>query len=644
MKFTKAALMILMLSRIGYALDTVPVESFVAHVKYSAVSISPDGTHLAVLVPVDGVKHLVFFDITDIDHVKREKVISPPPGEEIFSTFWINDERVVSETSIITGALEIPRGTGRYLAVNYDGGKKREIWSVAKQGAVAQLIDIAEDDPDHVIISHIGRNRQKPIVERLNVYTGDTRRIGISPLNRGSVLVDHNQTLRFAIGQDDDFSVRAAYKPDPNGDWVVFENPLEGEAWPVGISGDNKTVFVISDASDRMGLHALDLATGEVSPVAIHDQVETNSLLWSLDHKDLIGVEFLPGKPEIRFVNDLHEDRGIWDSLLAAFEGMHVRITSTTRDNSVVIVQTSSDTQPATYYHFDIAKGKVKFLVSARPEIDAQRMATTDSFRIKARDGLEFQLYVTKPQDAGERPMPTIMYIHGGPHGPRDEWSFNPETQLLASRGYTVIQPNYRGSGGFGEFFEETGYLKWYAEMQDDITDATLWAIEEGIADPDRICIYGASYGGFATLAGLTKEPDLYACGFAFVGVYDLEIMRKYGDIHKRKQGRNYLDFALGEDPEDLKARSPINHVSNIKAPLYIAHGKADVRAHVRNFYQLRDRLEEENIPFEQMLVAREGHGFYKMENRVMYANELLRFLDQHIGTGYASTAAVATQ
>jgi dipeptidyl aminopeptidase/acylaminoacyl peptidase len=224
------------------------------------------------------------------------------------------------------------------------------------------------------------------------------------------------------------------------------------------------------------------------------------------------------------------------------------------------------------------------------------------------------------------------MYIHGGPHGPRDVWAFQTETQMLANRGYVVIQPNYRGSGGFGEFFEETGYRKWYGEMQDDITDATMWAIEQGITDEDKVCIYGASYGGYATLAGLTKEPDLYACGFAFVGVYDLELMYKYGDIQERKQGRNVLEDYIGRDEADLKARSPINHVANIKSPLYIAHGKKDIRAHVEHFYALRDRLEQENIPFEQLLVEKEGHGFYKIENRLNYANELLGFLDKHIG------------
>jgi len=627
-----AVLLLILAPALANAAEPIPVEDFMAHPKYRNLQISPDGQHLAVIAPVDGINHLVFLNISDVDRPEQVGVLQPPKGEEVATISWVNNERVIVQTSVVQGALEIPRLTGVIMAVNYDGTKEKVLWNVQKEKTFPQVLDTIEDNDDFIIVSHQGINRQKPIVERLNVYSGRSSRVGVSPLDRGGVLLDDDQNLRFAIGRDDDLEWHAAYRKDVDGDWQIFENPLGGEALPLGMSGDDRTVFLSSDAPNRMGVHALNLETGDVEAVAVHSSVEANSMLWSRDRKELIGVEFLPGLPEVRFVNDLHEDRGTWESLLAAFAGMQVRVTSITKDDSIAVVTTFSDKQPATWYHFDIANSKLQYLVGAYPAIDPAAMAATESHWIKARDGLDFQLYVTRPVDAGEEPQPTIMYIHGGPHGPRDTWSYEPTTQMLANRGYVVIQPNYRGSGGFGESFEETGYRKWYAEMQDDITDATNWAIEQGIADADKVCIYGASYGGYATLAGLTKEPDLYACGFAFVGVYDLELLHKYGDIQDRRQGRNYLDLALGTDKADLKARSPINHISKIKSPLYIAHGKEDIRAHVEGFYQLRDRLEQENIPFEQLLVEKEGHGFYKFENRVNYANELLGFFDKHIG------------
>ena len=636
-RYAGAAVLLALIMHPVFAVETIPVEDFVAHPKYRNLQISPDGRHLAVIAPVDGINHLVFLNIDNIDNPKQVGVLAAPRREEVASVLWVNNERVIAQTSIVQGALELPRLTGRLLAVNLDGSKKVELWSIQKYRTFARVIDTIEDDDNFVIVSHQGMNREKPIVERLNVYSGRSRRIGVSPLNRGSVLLDDDQNLRFAVGRNDDLEVRAAYRKEPNGDWTTFENPLQGEMLPLAMSGDDRTVFMSSDGTDRMGVHAFDLETGEVEPLIIHNRVEANSMLWSRDRKELIGVEFLPGLPEVRFVDERHEDRSTWERLLETFEGMHVRVTSITSDKNIAIVATVSDRQPTTWYRYDISSGKLQYLVSAFPEIDPAAMVRTESHWLKARDGLEFQAYVTRPVDAGDEPLPTIMYIHGGPHGPRDEWAYNAETQMLANRGYAVIQPNYRGSGGFGEFFEETGYRKWYGEMQDDITDATLWAIDQGIADKDRTCIYGASYGGYATLAGLTKEPDLYACGFAFVGVYDLELMYKYGDISERKSGRNFLEDALGRDEADLKARSPINHVANIKSPLYIVHGQQDIRAHIEHFYHLRDRLQKENIPFEQLLVAKEGHGFYKLENRVNYANELLGFLDRHIGSVGAS-------
>ncbi len=638
--FTCAVLTLTLTFDPAIAADEISVEDFVAFPKYRNLQISPDGRHLAVIAPVEGLNHLVFLDITDIDNPVRVGLLAATGDQEISSVVWVNDERVIYETSVIQGALEIPRSTGQLSATNYDGSKRKQLWSIQNNGTFARVIDTIDDDDNYVVISHSGRNRQKPIVERLNVYSGKSNRIGISPLNRGGVLLDNDQNIRFAIGQDDDLEMRAAYRKEPDGPWTTYENPLEGDVIPLRMSNDDHTVFVASDADDRLGVHALDLETGVVDPVAIHTHVEANSLLWSRDGSELIGVEFLPGLPEVRFVNDLHEDRATWEGLLSTFEGMQVRMTSVTSDNNVVIIATTSDQQPTTWYYYDIANSKLQYLVSAYPQIDPELIAPTESHWITARDDLNFQLYVTKPKDAGDAPLPTIMYIHGGPHGPRDEWAYQAETQMLASRGYAVIQPNYRGSGGFGVTFEETGYRKWYNEMQDDITDATNWAIEQGIADEDNICIYGASYGGFATLAGLTKEPDLYACGFAFVGVYDLELMHKRGDIKDRKSGRTFLDAALGTDKADLKARSPINHVANIKAPLYIAHGKEDNRAHIDNFYALRERLDEEGIPYEQLLVEKEGHGFYKQENRIHYANELLGFLDRNIGSASSGSAS----
>ena len=274
-RFTGAfsiVVLLAVLSTPASAADEIPVEDFVAHPKYRNLQISPDGRHLAVIAPVDGINHLVFLDITDIDRPTQVSVLAAPRNEQVSSVDWVNNERVVLQTSVIQGALELPRLTGRIQAVNYDGSKKADLWSIEKNRTFAQVIDTIKDEDDYVIVSHQGIGRQKPIVERLNVYSGRSSRIGVSPLSRGGVLLDDDQNLRFAIGQDDDLELRAAYRKEPGGPWTTFENPLEGEAIPLAMAGDDRTVFVRSNATNRMGVHALDLETGLVEPVAIHDR------------------------------------------------------------------------------------------------------------------------------------------------------------------------------------------------------------------------------------------------------------------------------------------------------------------------------------------------------------------------------------
>lgn len=225
-----------------------------------------------------------------------------------------------------------------------------------------------------------------------------------------------------------------------------------------------------------------------------------------------------------------------------------------------------------------------------------------------------------------------VVMPHGGPHGPYDEWGYDPDVQLLASNGYAVLQVNFRGSGGYGQDFEAMGYQKWGREMQDDITDATLWAINERIADPDRICIAGASYGGYASLMAVVREPDLYQCAIPIAGVYSLPMMRKKGDYRRNRRASNvFLDDYLGRDEDDLIARSPAYHVDQIKADLFFIHGTEDVRVPIDQAEFVRDQLDDAGISYEWM-ERDEGHGFTQLENRRDMYEAILMFLDQHIG------------
>jgi dipeptidyl aminopeptidase/acylaminoacyl peptidase len=256
-------------------------------------------------------------------------------------------------------------------------------------------------------------------------------------------------------------------------------------------------------------------------------------------------------------------------------------------------------------------------------------MRQKEPFRMEARDGTVLNGYITRP--VGNGPHPMVVLPHGGPHNIHNTWHFDRKIQLLANRGYAVLQVNYRGSGGYGVDFETAGFREWGAKMQDDITDATHWAIDKGHADKNRICIYGASYGGYAALMGSVKEPNLYRCAIGFAGVYDLELMLSSADIPRSKSGRAYLSKALGDDREQLRSRSPARHAQAISIPILLIHGKEDWRVDFEHAKRMKAALESNKKSFEWMVLSREGHGVYDEASRREMYERILGFLDKHL-------------
>ena len=248
------------------------------------------------------------------------------------------------------------------------------------------------------------------------------------------------------------------------------------------------------------------------------------------------------------------------------------------------------------------------------------------------RDGKAVYAYLTLPEDA-EGPVPLIMHPHGGPYGPRDSWGYNPEVQMLASRGYGVLQVNFRGSGGYGKDFMYSAYKQWAFEMQDDLTDSVRWAIDSGITEEGRVCIYGASYGGYSALMSAVKEPDLYACTAGYVGVYDLQMMSQKGDIQRRDEGLDYISEAICSTEAECKRGSPLTYIDDLKADVMIIHGAIDQRVPVAHAEALRNALDERDIPYEWLVKRKEGHGFVNVDNREELYGRLLAFFKRNIGS-----------
>jgi dipeptidyl aminopeptidase/acylaminoacyl peptidase len=258
-------------------------------------------------------------------------------------------------------------------------------------------------------------------------------------------------------------------------------------------------------------------------------------------------------------------------------------------------------------------------------------MASTQAMEFTSRDELTLHGYLTLPQGKSKS-VPLIVMPHGGPHGVRDYWGFDWEVQLLANRGYGVLQLNFRGSSGFGREFLESGYGQWGGTMQNDLTDATQALIDQGIADSKRICMFGTSYGGYAALMGAVKEPDLYRCVIGSAGVYNLPMMFKEGDISQSDSGLVYLKQALGQDQNQLKARSPAFNANKIKADILLIHGRKDKRAPIEQVESLTKALDKAGKPYQYFEISNEAHGYYDEANRSNVYSKVLKFLQQHLG------------
>jgi acylaminoacyl-peptidase len=303
----------------------------------------------------------------------------------------------------------------------------------------------------------------------------------------------------------------------------------------------------------------------------------------------------------------------------------------------LAILSVRSANHPVEFYIYDIKNKQLSYLLNASPWLKAEQLAQTQAIFYKSRDGLDIHAILTLPDNKEAKNLPLIMLPHGGPHGPRDYLDYDSDAKVLAQHGYAVLQPNFRGSGGFGRSFLQAGYQNWGTTMIDDMTDGVLHLVKEGIVDQNRVCAYGGSYGGYAALMSAVREPDLYKCTVGFVGVFDLNLMYTDGDIPQRKSGINYLEMAIGRDQQRLDAQSPIKHLDKLKAPVFIIHGKEDQRVPIIHADRLRAELEKRNHPFEWLVKEKEGHGFYKPENNVERWEKMLAFFDKYIGDSRAA-------
>lgn len=612
--------------------ERLPPELFFKDPEFTSASLSPTGEYFTVSIPRGDRTLLAAFRTADMELVGKWDY---GPDRHIEMVRWVNDERFFLYVSLKLGRFDFRVGTPDVYASNVDGTRRIDI----PNGGYYQIANMLWDDPEHILVQ---RSVDNAFLFRLNVYTGRTTTVASAPLRFGGFIVDHEARVRYAVGQQED-NTNVALRRDGDA-WTTIHTAEMGGAmrFPLGFTADNRNVyFAISEHGEPARVSIVDPETQEERRLSANPNVSPASYLSSSDDRHLLALEYLDGLPRYEFVDEEHPESKVYAGLIKAFPRHAVRFAGVSRNGRYILLRTYSDIDRGAYYLFDSEQRQAKFLLAASNWIDPEKMSPMRPVSFKARDGYTLHGYLTVPRGSEGKDLPLILHPHGGPHGPRDAWGFNPEVQFLANRGYAVLQVNFRGSGGYGNAHERAGYRNWGTIMIDDMTDAVDWAINEGIADAERICTYGASYGGYAALQSVVRNPDKYACTIGYVGVYSIPLMFRDGDIPDSESGRNYLRQVHPESEAEQRAQSPAFNVDRIRIPVMLVHGGKDQRVPMSQYRLLKKNLEQAgNPPQVDLVEKKEGHGFYDLDNQVKLYTAMEQFLDRHIGPGRKSAGA----
>jgi dipeptidyl aminopeptidase/acylaminoacyl peptidase len=594
--------------------------------------ISPDGSKLAFLAPVDGVLNVWVGPVGDPD-AARPVTKDAVRGIRIF--FW-----AFTSEHILYLQDKAGDENWRLYSVNLMDKSIKDLTPM--EGVQAQVVRVSPDYPSQILVGINDRDPQLHDVYLVHIDTAERAMVQENTEGYVSFLCDDAYRVRFAQKMIPDGSIEIFQKEDE--DWSVYQKiPMEDtlSTSPIEMNKEGTVLYMTdSRGRDTAALYSLDLESGEKDLIAEDERTDVDDILIHPTSKVPLAVAFNYERKEWRIMDgsiakDLAYLRTVADG--------DVEVVSWTQDLSHWIVAFTMDNGPVRYYLHDHRAVKARFLFTNRSALEGVKLSHMHPVVIPARDGLDLVSYYTLPpeyegQTRPDHPLPMILFVHGGPWG-RDSWGYNSFHQFMANRGYAVLSVNFRASTGFGKGFINSSNLEWGAKMHDDLIDGVDWAIREGIADPERIAIMGGSYGGYATLVGVTFTPDKFACGVDIVGPSNLitlinsvppywqpmiEMFAKRMGDHRTEEGRKLL-----------KSRSPLTYVDRILRPLLIGQGANDPRVNQTESDQIVHAMQEKNIPVTYVLYPDEGHGFARPENNISFLTVAEAFLAEHLGGRY---------
>ncbi len=599
----------------------IPMKDFFRNPEKAGFQLSPNGEYIAFLQPWQSRLNVHVQKIGE-DKITR---ITQATERDIVSYVWKGNGQILYIQD--KGGDE----NWRLYAAGIEGGPARELTPFDK--VRVNFVDRLEDNDDEVIIALNKRNPQIFDVFRLNVNSGEMNMVAENPGNISDWTTDNQGRLRVATTSDGVNTSLLYRRTEADTFHTVITTSFKEQLSPLYFTFDDAALYVSSNLDrDKSALYEYDIENGKLGKLIYENaEVDVERLLRSKARKVITGAAYTTDRTHYQFFDDTR--RGLQEKLETLLPGYQVAVASMSRDEKKILAVTYSDLSYGSYYFYDTTTDKLQKLADMSPWLKEASMAEMKPIEYPSRDGLTIHGYLSLPRGKDPKNLPVVVNPHGGPWA-RDTWGFRPEVQFLANRGYAVLQMNFRGSTGYGKAFWEASFKQWGKTMQDDITDGVQWLVAQGIADPKKVAIYGASYGGYATLAGLAFSPDLYACGVDYVGVSNLFTFMKtfppYWEL-----GRKMMYEMVGDpekDKELMTAASPVFHVDKINAPLLVAQGANDPRVNKAESDQIVDALKARGIDVPYMVKENEGHGYMLEENRFDFYRAMEGFLGKYLG------------
>ena len=618
--------------------STLPIEAYGKLPAIESPRLSPDGSKLAFLSSAKNRRCLVVKHLDD----KHPGAVVCPGKYEVRWFSWKTDSRLILElyTADLLSAAD-QRTESRLVALDVDGSHMKGLSETTQERAADfgqnQVISMLPDDPDNVLISVYRSNNESPDVLRVNVYSGLTESMVKGQRGITSWKTDSKGTVRVGVSVKDGV-IRTYYRDDDQSDFRLIhtEDVARAANFSVLAVSDKPGLIYVASAekTGRRAVYAYDARAGRfLDMYAGRADIDIDTLM--IDHGEPIGYGYTDDEAQLVFSDPVLQSDA--DRIAAALPNLKTYVVDETTRGRRLLILASGGNRPGSYYLLTREEGTASLspVGSIRPQIPDSTLSPVKPVTYRARDGLEIRGYLTLPQGVISGPIPFVIMPHGGP-STRDTLGFDYIAQMIASRGYGVLQPNYRGSRGFGAAFEQAGFQQWGLAMQDDLTDGTRWLIDQKLADPSRICIVGWSYGGYAALMGAIKTPELFRCAASMAGVTDL---------HRRLDRASNSRFAdlnvprFDSDPSIIAANTPLLHADQIRIPVLLAHGRRDFTVPVADSEAMEAALRQAGKSVRALYFANDDHYFFREGDRISYLKALERFLKENLGAGATAQA-----